>query len=236
VFFQLRKLFLLLLWGATVGTVTLPSLGFAAPRSPAQETIKYREPLIISERIIASASTLSGEAANKTESDFLSYAVEVRRSYAYGREPSSALLRLRDSLKRNPGLIFDFLVKWEQQAQDCTGTATAALFATFAELTPSYGALRQWIDVRLMSIVQASDTRAAFRFIRCAEDPKFISQSDADLLISIFLGIKYQLEATGSGAPFTVRSEKVLAKISQPGLRAAMARLADKVRPATVVK
>lgn len=225
------------LWFGVLLAAVLPSTQvFGAPKSPPPETVRYLEPLIVSDRIIASASTLSGAAVNKTESDFLRYAVEVRRGYAYGRNPSAEVLRLRDALKRNPGLIFDFLVKWEQQAQDCTGTATAALFATFAELAPSYGALRQWIDTRLISIARASDTRTAFGFIRCSEDPKAINQSDADLLTSIFLGIRYQMEATGSGAPFTARSEQVLAKISQPGLRVAMARLADKVRSTSVAK
>jgi hypothetical protein len=211
----------------------LCSTVFAAPKSATQERVGYLEPLILSDRILASASTLSGAPRNKIESDFLRYAIEVRRSYGYGRAPSAALLQLRDSLGRNPGAIFDFLMRWEKEAQDCTGTATASLFATFAELAPSYAALRSWLDIRLTDIARSQNAKQAFRFVRCSEDPEAINQHDADLLTAIFLGIRYQLEATGQGASFKVPSEQVLAKISQPGLKSAVARLKDKVARTT---
>lgn len=201
----------------------------AAPKSATQERVGYLEPLILSDRIIASASTLSGDPRNKIESDFLRYAIEVRRSYGYGRAPSAALLQLRASLGRNPGAIFDFLMRWEKEAQDCTGTATASLFATFAELAPSYAALRSWLDIRLTDIARSQNAKQAFRFVRCSEDPEAINQHDADLLTAIFQGIRYQVEATGQGASFKVSSEKVLEKISEPGFRAAVARLENKV-------
>lgn len=234
--YQLGRIIVSICWGLGLSVATFPHPLHAAPQSATPEKVKYLEPLVMSDRIIASAATLPGKPFNKTEIDFVRYAVEVRKSYAYGQEPSPGLLRLRETLKRSPGLIFDFLVRWEQQAQDCTGTASASLFATFAELAPSYGALRQLVDVRLSSIAQASDSRAAFGFIRCSADPNAINQSDADLLTSIFLGIRYQLEATGTGVPFTVKSDQVLAKISQPALRTAVARLGDKVRSTGVAK
>ena len=179
---------------------------------------------------------MSGAPSNQTEIDFVRYAIEVRRSYAYGKVPSAALLRLRDSLRRNPGTIFDFMMRWEKEAQDCTGTATAGLFATFAELAPSYGALREYLDIRLTAIARASDGPSAYRFIRCAEDPNAITQSDADLLTSIFIGIRYQVEATGKGKPFSVPTEQVLSKISQPALRTAVARLGEKTRMSGAAK
>jgi hypothetical protein len=208
-----------------VVAAALPETSFGDSNSSAAERVTYLEPIILSDRIVASAASLSGSPGNQTEVDFIRYAVEVRRSYGYGRRPSAALQKLRDSLKRNPGAVFDFLMRWEREAQDCTGTATASLFATFADLAPSYGALREWVDIRLTDIARSSDTKTAFRFLRCAEDPHAITQSDADLLTSIFIGIRYQLAAKGKGKPFTVPTEQVLSKISQPALRAAVARL-----------
>ena len=220
----------------TLATFVMVTGVLAAWAASPSEKVRYPEPLIFSERIASSAGTLSGPPSNQTEIDFVRYAIEVRRSYAYGKVPSAALLRLRDSLRRNPGTIFDFMMRWEKEAQDCTGTATAGLFATFAELAPSYGALREYLDIRLTAIARASDGPSAYRFIRCAEDPNAITQSDADLLTSIFIGIRYQVEATGKGKPFSVPTEQVLSKISQPALRTAVARLGEKTRMSGAAK
>ena len=146
---------------------------------------------------------------------------------------NNELRALRATLSNQPGVIFKFMERWEREANDCDGVATMALYASFADLNPSYRPLHRLIDGKLKTLVGARLNQDAFRGFKCKTGPSSIAEYDAEVLAGALLGIRYVLEARG-GAQFSMPREAVEAKISDSETRSAMVKLGGVIRSGTV--
>jgi hypothetical protein len=201
----------------------------SARKEPFLEAIK-----IAAEIRIASA-TLRSAPSDATAKSFLQYAIDSREAYGYGKAPSAELLRFRTALRANPGKIFDFMMRWEQEADDCSGAATVALYATYAEILPSYNPLRQLIDIKLSDFAKNTDLSKAFGTIKCSATRGVRSHEESNLLALTFLTIRYILDASEPRSPLKTRTTDVINKISDPELKNLAVQLGRKIRPSTPV-
>jgi hypothetical protein len=201
------------------------SNAFAAPA--------VSEPIMVARQIQVSAAPLSRNPLDSTSVDFLRYAVQLRRAYGLGEPPSNELRDLRARLANKPAEIFNFMERWEREANDCDGVATMALYASFADLTPSYLPLHRLIDGKLKTLVAARLNQDAFRGFKCKAGPNSIGEYDAEVLAEALLGIRYVLEARG-GAQFSMPREAVEAKITDSETRSAMVKLGGVIRRGSV--
>lgn len=191
------------------------------------------EPIMVAKQIQVSAASLSKNPLDSTSIDFLRYAVQLRRAYGLGDPPSKELGDLRATLASKPGAIFSFMERWEREANDCDGVATMALYASFADLSPSYLPLHRLIDAKLKALVGARLNQDAFKGFKCKAGPNAIAEYDAEVLAEALLGIRYVLEARG-GAQFSMPLEAVEAKISDAETRSAMVKLGGVIRGESV--
>lgn len=151
---------------------------------------------VVADRIRASAATLPG-TPGLFDQKFIQYAYMSRKELASGGVLSNGTLKLKRELAAQPGNVFDTLVRFEA-AQDCTGTATMALYSTAVELAPRYPKLAELIDVRLAGFERADEGADPFPFIKCSSDPQNRTSADNSSLALSLVLMKREMIAQGA--------------------------------------
>lgn len=172
---------------------------------------------VVADRIMASAATLPGTPPS-FDQQFLQYAYTSRKELAYRGALSITSIKIKQSLANRPGSIFDALVRFEA-AEDCTGTATMALYATAVELVPTYSKLAQLIDLRLASFERAADDADPFPFIKCASNPKNRTRAQNSTLALALVIMKREMVARGATGFSSTSSEAGVAARLAPSSR-----------------